>query len=91
MALTSEQILGARAMLRMDQRELAEHAGVTVETLRRIEDELGPVPAYETTIAAIQRALEVAGVEFINGSEPGVKLKAKATGLLGSRPGKASG
>jgi DNA-binding XRE family transcriptional regulator len=75
MALTSEQILGARAMLRMDQRELAEHAGVTVETLRRIEDELGPVPAYEATIAAIQRALEVAGVEFMNGAEAGVKLR----------------
>jgi DNA-binding XRE family transcriptional regulator len=91
MTLKSEQILGARGMLRMDQRELAELAGVTVETLRRIEDELGPVPAYEATIAAIQHALEVAGVEFINGNEPGVKLKAKATGLLGSRPGKASG
>jgi hypothetical protein len=29
MTLTCEQILGARAMLRMEQRELAEHAGVT--------------------------------------------------------------
>ena len=77
MALTSEQILGARAMLRMDQRELAEHAGVTVETLRRIEDELGPVPAYEATIAAIGRALEAAGVIFIeeNGDGPGVRLR----------------
>jgi DNA-binding XRE family transcriptional regulator len=45
MTLTSEQILGARGMLRMDQRELAELAGVTVETLRRIEDELGPSQA----------------------------------------------
>jgi transcriptional regulator with XRE-family HTH domain len=73
-------------MLRMDQRELAERAGVTVETLRRIEDELGPVPAYEATIVAIQRTLEAAGVEFTNSDEPGVKLKAKAQ-MLGSRPG----
>jgi transcriptional regulator with XRE-family HTH domain len=77
MTLTSEQILGARAMLRMDQRGLAERAGTSVETIKRLEGKLGPVPAYEATIAAIQAALESAGVEFTNGGEPGVKLKAK--------------
>jgi transcriptional regulator with XRE-family HTH domain len=85
MTLIAEQILGARAMLRMDQKALAERAGVTVETIRRIEDELGPIAAHEQTLSAIQRALEAAGVEFTNGNEPGVKLKAKAQ-MLGSRP-----
>jgi hypothetical protein len=32
---------------------------------------------YDRTVADIQRALEAAGVEFTNGDEPAVKLKAK--------------
>jgi hypothetical protein len=57
-------------------------------TIRTFEDGYRPT---DRKINTIQRALEAAGVEFTNGGEPGVKLKAKATGLLGSRPGKASG
>jgi len=34
--LTSEQIRAARAMLRMEQRQLAEAAGVSLETIKRI-------------------------------------------------------
>jgi hypothetical protein len=29
-------------------------------------------------LAAVQRALEAGGVEFINGDQPGVRLKAKS-------------
>jgi hypothetical protein len=39
--------------------------------------ETGKRSPYDRTLADIQRALESAGVEFTNGDEPGVKLRAK--------------
>ena len=76
--LTSEQIRGARAMLRMDQPTLAKAAGISVETVKRIEAQDGPLKTGRfTTITAIEKALTAAGIEFTNGDEPGVKLRAK--------------
>jgi len=64
----------ARAALGMGVRELAVAAKVSVDTVARFErgDEL-----KERTIDALQRALEAAGVEFIdeNGGGPGVRLR----------------
>ena len=62
-------------MLRLEQKELAEQAGISVETIKRIEGELGPVPTHASTMASIKRALESAGVEFTNGGQPGVRLR----------------
>jgi transcriptional regulator with XRE-family HTH domain len=75
--LTSEQIRAARAMLRIEQRDLATLSGVSLETIKRIERTPGAVSTYTTTMAAIQRALEEAGVDFIpeNGGGPGVRLR----------------
>jgi transcriptional regulator with XRE-family HTH domain len=75
--LTSEQIRGARAMLRIEQRDLAEQSGVSLETIKRIERIPGAVSAYASTVDAIRRALEAAGVEFIpeNGGGPGARLR----------------
>jgi predicted transcriptional regulator len=64
--LTSEQIRGARAMLRMEQQRLAELACVSVETIKRLDGGLGSVPANASTIVAIRRALENAGVHFLD-------------------------
>jgi transcriptional regulator with XRE-family HTH domain len=76
--LTSEQIRAARAMLRMDQTSLAEAAGISVETVKRIEAQDGPLKTGRVvTIHAIEKALTAAGIEFTNGDEPGVKLRAK--------------
>jgi DNA-binding XRE family transcriptional regulator len=82
--LTSEQIRGARAMLRMEQTRLAELASVKVETIKRLEDSLGPVPAHATTIIAIRRVLENAGVVFIeeNGDGPGLRLRKRTAKKL---------
>jgi predicted transcriptional regulator len=74
--LTSEQVRGARAMLRIEQKELAQMAGVSLETIKRIERSPGAVSAYASTVDSLQRALESAGVEFTNGDQPGVRLKA---------------
>jgi transcriptional regulator with XRE-family HTH domain len=68
----------ARTALSLGVKELAELAGVSTNTISRLEagEELKP-----RTVAAIRAALEAAGVEFIaeNGGGPGVRLrKAKA-------------
>jgi transcriptional regulator with XRE-family HTH domain len=72
--LTSEQIRAARAMLRIEQKDLATRAGVSLETVKRIERAPGIVSAYTSTLNLLQRALEAAGIEFTNGDQPGVRL-----------------
>ncbi len=74
--LTSEQIRAARALLRWEQKNLAAAAGVSVETIKRLEKKPGRVSAYVQTVDAIREALETAGVEFLNGDAPGVRLHA---------------
>ena len=76
--MTSEQIRAARAMLRIEQGKLAELAGVSVETIKRLEKMDGPITTVRVaTLNAIRAALEAAGVEFIpeNGGGAGVRLR----------------
>ena len=75
--ITGEQLRGARAMLRWEQRRLAEASGVTLETVKRLEAIVGPVSAGAATVDKLRSALEAAGVEFIaeNGGGPGVRLR----------------
>lgn len=61
-ALTGEQIRAARALARLDQSDLAIRAGVSLETIKRLERIRGPVDAKHRTMRAIQRAFEGAGV-----------------------------
>ena len=77
--LTSEQIRAARALLRMEQKELAKLSGVSLPSIKRLETQPGRLAAQERTIAAIRTALETAGVLFIdqNGNGAGVRLKDK--------------
>ncbi len=65
----------ARVLLKMDQIDLARRAGVNVQTVRNFENEASE-PAHRTW-SAIKRALEQAGVQFIdeNGGGPGVRLR----------------
>ena len=76
-ALSSELIRAARALLRWDQRQLAEASTVSLATVKRLEAKPGPLLAHASTLAALTRALEAAGVEFIdeNGGGPGVRLR----------------
>lgn len=61
----------ARAALGLGVRELAAAAKVSIDTVARFErgDEL-----KERTVEALQNAFETAGIEFINGDQPGVRL-----------------
>ena len=76
MHVTSEQIRAARALLRWEQKDLAERSGVSLPSIKRLEGTPGPLAAHGRTIAALQSALEAVGITFTNGGEPGVKLRA---------------
>ena len=73
--LTSEHIRAARGLLRWSQSDLAKKAGISVETVKRLEKTPGKVSAYTGTMEAIQKALEAAGVEFTNDDALGVRLR----------------
>ena len=80
--MSSEQLRAARALIRWDQADLAKAAGVSTETIKRLERMDGPLGSTRVnTIEAMRRALEAAGVEFIaeNGGGPGVRLKKGAS------------
>ncbi|HMA70487.1 MAG TPA: helix-turn-helix transcriptional regulator [Xanthobacteraceae bacterium] len=72
------QLRMARAAVGWGVRELAKRAGVTANTVTRIE--LG-ADAKQSTIDALQRTLEAAGIEFIpqDGGGPGVRLRNPVT------------
>jgi predicted transcriptional regulator len=76
LAITSELIRAARALLRWNQGDLARRSGVSVPTIKRLEATPGILAAQSSTVAALRRALESAGIEFTNGGGPGVRLKA---------------
>ena len=61
----------ARAAVGWGVRELAEKAGVTANTVTRIEN---GADAKQSTMDKLQQALEAAGVMFINGDQPGVRV-----------------
>jgi transcriptional regulator with XRE-family HTH domain len=77
--LTSAQIRAARALLRWSAEDLARHSVLSVATIRRAElteDETSMTAANDL---AVRRALEAAGVEFIDedGGGPGVRLRTR--------------
>ena len=74
--LSSDQIRGARAILRLSQADLAEAASVSLETIKRLEAMQGELKVRLDTLTRIKDALERAGVEFIveNGGGAGVRL-----------------
>jgi DNA-binding XRE family transcriptional regulator len=75
--VTAEQLRAARAMLQMDQAELAKISGVSVETIKRLERQTGKLHAKIETIIAIQKAFEARRLEFLgdhDGRSGGVRL-----------------
>lgn len=77
--VTSEQVRAARALIRWEQRDLAEASGVSLPSIRRLETQRGPLAAQPRTVAAIVTAFERAGVTFdLNaGDGPGLRLSSR--------------
>ena len=77
MKISSAQLRAARALLRWSAVDLAQASKVGVATIRRVEVMEGQIPVTSANEAAIRRALEAAGVEFIdeNGGGAGVRLR----------------
>jgi len=73
--IDEQQMRAARGLLNWTQHELADRAGVSQPTIKRIE-KIGPGRSSVDTVTAIQKAFETAGVEFIpeNGGGAGVRL-----------------
>lgn len=73
--MTPDQCRAARALLNLEQFDVADRAGIARATL--IDFEKGQRTPRQGTVAAIRQALEAAGVEFIpeNGGGAGVRLK----------------
>jgi transcriptional regulator with XRE-family HTH domain len=74
----------ARALLGMDQRQLAELAGVSLPTIQRMEASEGNVRGVVDTLTKVVEALDRAGVELIGDNAAstaggrGVRFKAPA-------------
>ena len=73
--ITSAQCRAGRALLNWAQQQLADAARVGVVTVRQFES--GSSEPRNATLDVIRRALESAGVIFVeeNGEGPGVRLK----------------
>ena len=77
---TAAQIRAARALLDWTQPKLAEKTKLSVPTIRRMESERGPAASTAANVEAVRRALEDAGVVFLEPKEmktggAGVRLK----------------
>ena len=76
--ITPRQIRAARALVLWGQQDLAEHAGIGVATVRRIEAAHDQITGNAQSFERIQNALELAGIIFIEQDNlvgPGVRLR----------------
>ena len=63
--ITSFQMRAARALLGIDQKTLAELAGVSLPTIQRMEASTGNVRGVVETLIKVVEAFDRAGVELI--------------------------
>jgi transcriptional regulator with XRE-family HTH domain len=75
--LTSSQIRAARALLRWSAEDLARESALGLNTIKRAELAEDKTSLTVANDLAVRRALEAAGVEFIdeNGGGPGARLR----------------
>ncbi|MGL4966375.1 MAG: helix-turn-helix domain-containing protein [Inquilinus sp.] len=63
--ITAAQMRAARALLGIDQRQLAELSGVSLPTIQRMEASEGNVRGVVDTLTKVVEAFDRAGVELI--------------------------
>jgi transcriptional regulator with XRE-family HTH domain len=64
--ITAAQMRAARALLRVDQRALAELSGLSLPTIQRMEASEGVVRGNVDSLMKLVGALEAAGIELID-------------------------
>lgn len=84
--ITSQQLRAARALLGIDQRQMAELAKVSLPTIQRMEASDGQVRGVVDTLVKVVTALEEAGIELLGENAPsigigrGVRMRETAAG-----------
>ena len=79
--ITANQLRAARALLNIDQRQMAELADLSVPTIQRMEASDGVVRGNVDSLMKLVSALEDAGIELIGPGTPssaggrGVRLR----------------
>jgi len=79
--ITSGQMRAARALLGLDQRQLAQRAGLSLPTIQRMEASRGVVRGNVDSLMKLVGALAANGIELIGEGTPstdggrGVRLK----------------
>jgi transcriptional regulator with XRE-family HTH domain len=79
--ITATQLRAARALLGIDQRELAQRCGLSVPTIQRMEASDGVVRGNVESLMKLVDTLAVSGIELIgeggasSGGGRGVRLK----------------
>ncbi len=75
--ILAKQVKAARVLINYSQKYLAMRSRLSVPTIQRMEASDGPVRGNSQNVWQLQKALEDAGIEFIdayNGRGPGVRL-----------------
>lgn len=79
--ITAPQLRAARALLGLDQRQLAEQSGLSLPTIQRMEASDGVIRGNVDSLMKLVAALDAAGIELIGenatsgGGGRGVRLK----------------
>ena len=95
--ITAGQIRASRALLGIDQRTLAEAAGLSLPTIQRMEASEGVVRGNVDSLMKLIAALEKSGVELINdgsasqGGGRGVRFKTSARQGEATKPAREQG
>lgn len=92
--ITSGQLKAARALLGLDQRQIAKLSNLSVPTIQRMEASEGVVRGNVDSLMKLIGALDAAGIVLIGNDAPsagggrGVRFKETSTNRT-SRPGPA--
>ncbi|HET7255411.1 MAG: helix-turn-helix domain-containing protein [Xanthobacteraceae bacterium] len=79
--ITGAQMRAARALLEIDQRELAQRSGLSLPTIQRMESSGGVVRGNVDSLMKLVEALAASGIELIgegaasHGGGRGVRMK----------------
>jgi transcriptional regulator with XRE-family HTH domain len=90
--ITAAQLRAARALLGIDQRELAAQCGLSVPTIQRMEASEGVIRGNVDSLMKLVAALDSAGIELIGegavsqSGGRGVRLKVGSAGRPAKPP-----